>query len=192
MKYVLNNKVFKRQLIEKGYTSLLEFSRATHIHRNTIKNYLSGRDVFSSAFFDIAKHLEMSPLELIMPISDSDLRIANIDELKPVIAKIVSKDEDVAVLLMGSRAKGNLKKYSDWDIGITRTPNPITSKEYLRLKQLVLDAADDLPRNVDLINLDAAPFWFISKINYDPLFLDGNGESYSYFKGVLNGIKRRQ
>lgn len=192
MKYILNNSLFRRLLIGKGYANLLDFSRKTLIHRNTLNNYISGKSVFAGAFEDIAEKLDVSPLELIMPISDTSVDIDNIDELKPVIAKIVGMDKNIAVLLLGSRANRREKKYSDWDIGITRSSNQIEAKEYLRIKEAVLSAADDLPRSVDIINLDSAPVWFIKNIDYEPVFLDGKWESYLYFKGVLDGIKKAE
>jgi len=192
VKYILNKKLFKRYLLKEGYKNILDFSRKTSIHRNTIKNYLSGKSIFSSAFEEVARHLNTSPLELIEPISDSDQRVEHLDELKPIIGKIIEHDKSIAVILLGSRAKKHHKKYSDWDLGITRIPNGISDREYLKIKSFVDDLADDLPRKVDVINIDVAPSWFFEGIDYEPVFLDGNKESYIYFKGVLDGIRKKQ
>jgi len=50
--------------------------------------------------------------------------------------------------------------------------------------------SDDLVHVVDIINLDQAPRWFLAKIDYEPVLLDGDVESFIHFQGVLDGTKR--
>jgi predicted nucleotidyltransferase len=190
MKYVLNKAVFNRHLAAAGCASLVEFSRKSGIHRNTINNYLKGKDVFSTAFSSLAEELKISPLELIESVSQFDVRLDHIEEIGVLVARIVKVDDKIAVVLLGSRPKNSAKKYSDWDIGVTRGSVPLTSREYLALKQIADDAADDLPRKVDIVSLDLAPEWFLQQIDYEPIFLSGNEIAYNYFKGVLYGLKR--
>ena len=84
---------------------------------------------------------------------------------------------------------GGAKK-ADWDVGITLAEKPIDGQEFLKLKSMVAEIADDLVRGVDLINLDAAPGWFVRAIDCEPVFLGGNEQGFIYFKGVLDGAKR--
>ncbi|MBI2341964.1 MAG: hypothetical protein HYU98_04450, partial [Deltaproteobacteria bacterium] len=61
---------------------------------------------------------------------------------------------------------------------------------FLKLKRTVAEEVDKLPREVDFVNLDVAPAWFLLGIDYEPIFLAGNSNSWSYFMGVLYGTKK--
>lgn len=189
MKYVLNQGLFKKRLSEMGFTSVSEFTKKTAINRNTLLSYLAGKNVFPTTFTQIAEELKSDPLEFLLAVSESS-KIQNFDEISHIIAAIAKSDKKISVLLLGSRAKGSAKKYSDWDIGITCGESPLTTEKYLHIKNMVSELSEDIPRNVDIINLDSAPSWFLKEINYNPFFLDGNNESFAHFKGVLNGIKK--
>lgn len=190
MRYILNNTIFKKRLSELNYASVADFAKKTSIHRNTVFNYLTGKGAFSSSFEEIARKLNIDPMELILSVSETKAAVSNIDEIKPIIAKIVRSNKGIAALLLGSRAKKRAKLYSDWDIGITGGIDPIRSEDYLRIKNMVEEASENIPRMIDVVNLDCAPLWFLEGLDYEPIFLDGNKESYLYFKGVLNGIEK--
>lgn len=191
MRYILNKNSFKMAMSRGGFESILDFSRRTSIHRNTILGYLSGKGVFMSSFNQIADELRVDPLDLITALSDPKAEIQDIKEIAPIIAAIIKRDADIAVVLIGSRVGDDAKKFSDWDIGLARGQRPLTGIEYLSLKGLADELSEDIVRTVDIVNLDAAPLWFLESIDYDPVFLDGNTESFVYFKGVLNGIQKR-
>jgi predicted nucleotidyltransferase len=109
------------------------------------------------------------------------------------IANILTKEFlEIAVILLGSRARGNAKKYSDWDMGVTLGKKQLSTEEYFKIKNRVEDLSDNLPRSVDVINLDVAPSWFLRKIDYDPPLLDGQKSAYIFFLGVLHGIKKQR
>ena len=91
-------------------------------------------------------------------------------------------------MLLGSHARGRARKYSDWDIGVFGHPKPLTGMAYLPLKNAVEEWSEDLVREVDLVNLNQAPAWFLLA-QAPPHFLGGNHEAYTYFLGVLDGIK---
>ncbi len=188
VKYELNRKVFERVLRERGFNNHLDFCKKAKLHRNTLNYYLSGKDVFSKKLYDISRTLEIDPIALIAPVEDGVQDVKEID----FIIKELSIDKDVAVLLLGSRARGEAMRFSDWDIGITGGEKNVGEREYLRLKGRINEIADNLPRKVDLINLDFAPDWFLEEINYEPVFLGGDEKSFHYFKGVLNGIKKNK
>ena len=111
MKYVLKETLFKKILSKQGFNSVFDFSKKTAIHRNTILSYLYGKDVFSSSFKRIADILKEDPLALIEPVSNIEENISNIDEIECLTAALIKKDPDIAVILLGSRAKGTAKKY---------------------------------------------------------------------------------
>lgn len=190
MRYIVDKKKFEMRLREMGYRSALDFARRSGIHRNTLLLYLKGKDVFSSSFSKICNALKIDPSETMVPVSDKRIKLDAIDEIRAIIALIIKHDPNIAVLLLGSRAKGKKREHADWDIGITRGRKPIDGNEYLKLRMIVNDAAEDIPHKVDVINLDRAPAWFFEGIDYEPIFLDGDRESFSYFKGVIDGIKK--
>jgi predicted nucleotidyltransferase len=185
VKYCLNRDVFERLLKEKGYKNHTDFCKKSGLHKNTLQYYLSGRDVFSSRLYDIATALDVDPKNL---IARAGLNIENVQEIEPIIKTLSAYG--LAVVLLGSRAKGKSKKYSDWDIGITGGRDGLGGRKFIRLRSTVQDLAEDLPRKVDLVNLDSAPVWFLTSIDYDLVFLGGNKLAYNYFKGVLDGIKK--
>ena len=187
-KYVINRNVFDSLLKEKGYKNYIDFCQTNNIHKNTLNYYLSGKDDFSDKLYVIASKLDVEPVDIIKPEKG---KVSNFDEIKQIAGEL-TLDESVAVILLGSRARGNFKKYSDWDIGITKGEKRIEGRAFLRLKGRISELAENLPRKVELINLDAAPNWFLDSIDYSLIFLGGNLEAFYYMKGVTDGLKRKQ
>jgi predicted nucleotidyltransferase len=190
MKYVINRSSVNERMKALGFANASQFAHQIGVHRNTILGYFRGKPVFSSAFLKIARALGRDPLELIVPADDASAFAEHLDEIRPVIAALVRRSPGIAVVLLGSRAKGRAKAFSDWDLGVTRPASPIGTEEFLSLRRVEADLAEDLVRNVDVINLDAAPDWFWADLNYEPVFLDGDREGYSFLKGMLHGIKK--
>jgi len=190
MSYRMDKEVFYSKLQAAGFRSLLEFARRTGIHRNTLSEYLAGREVFQNAFARIAAELGCDPLDVACRVMDAEVAIKDLAEIKSIIDHLVAADPKIAVVLLGSRAKGKSRKFSDWDLGITRIPDLIDGDLYLKLRGEIEYLADDLQRGVDLINIDAAPLWFFEGIDYDPIFLDGNREGFAHLMGVIHGIRK--
>ena len=94
---------------------------------------------------------------------------------------LTQTDPLLAVGLIGSRAKGNPKEFSDWDLGVTKGIKDLNWEEFSQLKTTAADLADDLPRFIDLINLSRAPQWFKQGMSYQPVFLKGNAQSWQSF-----------
>jgi len=184
VQYRLNRARFEELLRAGGYKSHLDFCRRNFIHKNTLNYYLSGQDVFSKKIYEIAAALDVNPTDLIEPI-ERDRPV--VDEIDGII-KELSQRSGVAVILLGSRARGKPEKYSDWDLGITGGEKPFGGREFLSLRGRVAELAENLPRKVDLVNLDAAPLWFLQSIDYEPIFLGGDEGTFLHFKGVLYGI----
>ncbi len=192
MEYCLDSKKFKKSLVEAGFKSILEFSKKTKIHRNTLQGFVEGKDVFLSSFSALAQALHKDPLELIVPQSKLSSKIKNIDELKNIVAHLYRQDKQLAIVLLGSRAKKKAKEYSDWDLGIFRYPQAISGREYLKIKGSVEDMSENLVRKVDVINLNQAPPWFLKSMGNEIILLEGNREAFIYLKGILDGIQKDQ
>jgi predicted nucleotidyltransferase len=193
MKYTTDEKKLKKRLAELGFSNLSEFAAKAGIHRNTLSNLLSGRSIFSASFQSLAQALQMDPMDLATPRSDFTAKAKHGDEIRPLVARLAKESPGAAVLLLGSRASGKAKNYSDWDLGIFGYPAPLSGLEYLRLKGIVEEMSEDLVRQVDLVHLNQAPLWFLEDLSSGPIiFLDGNKEAWVYFQGVMHGIKKEK
>jgi len=190
-RYHIDSAKLRQIVVQRGYAHVTEFAKLHGFNRATINNYLKGQGgPFSEVYYVICDALQIDPLSILSPLQAG--QTVDADEVMPIVKKICAFDKDIAVGLLGSRAKGSGRKYSDWDLCITRGARTLTGGEFLRSKRSVDDEVDKLPREVDIINLDAAPEWFLVGLDYEPVFLAGNSNSWSYFMGVLYGTKKRK
>jgi predicted nucleotidyltransferase len=150
---------------------------------------MQGKGPISEPFYQLCEVLKIDPLDLLVRMPHQTC-LPHQEELGPLIRELTEFNRKMAIGLFGSRARGDAKKYSDWDLGVTGGTTPITSHDYLQLKDRLDDLAEDLPRFVDLINLDRAPPWFLREIDYEPLFLGGDQARWQYFLGVLHGTQK--
>lgn len=189
MRYCLDAEKMNNLLRKRGFASLAEFARTHRLNRATLHHYIKGQGgPFPESYYAICNALKADPLSLLVPVTE--VQLANISEMMPIIKNICLADEKVAVGLLGSRARDKARKYSDWDIGITRGSNPLGGVEFLRLKRHADEAIDRLAREVDILNLDAAPDWFLRGIDYTPVYLAGDTNAWAFFLGVLHGAKK--
>ncbi len=187
--YKLDDRQFNAQIRRLGFKTISQFARHYGINRATLNNYLRGRGPLPESFYVIAAALKTDPVQLLVPVISKDA-VPGLAEITPIVTACTKISPDIAVGLLGSRATGGAKTYSDWDLGITSGVCPLSSREFLRIKRLVEDLREDLPRDVDVMNLDAAPEWFLKGIA-DPLrFLMGNEPSWAYFMGGLHRVQK--
>lgn len=185
-RYTINSSQLNEIAKKRGYESLSQFAMAHHINRSTLQHYLEGKGPLMEPFYQICNALSMDPLHLLSPMTP----VAFGEEIMPIIQSLSRGDPKLAMVLLGSRAKGTTKKFSDWDIGLTRGKIGLPSEEFIKLKNQAEELADHLVRSMDLVNLDGAPKWFLSGMDYTPVFLAGNNENWNYFLGVLHGIQK--
>lgn len=189
MRYHLDAAKLKGLIARRGYAHLTAFAKAHGFNRATLHHYLRGKGgPLAEGYYAICEALKVDPIELLSAGAEEET--GGLAEIMPIAAALCAADRGIAVGLLGSRAKGRQRRYSDWDLGITRGQRPLGGVEFLRLKRTVDDAVDALPREVDFINLDAAPEWFLLGVDYEPTFLAGDSNSWAYFLGVLDGAKR--
>jgi len=188
-RYRLDPAKLKIAVQQAGFRHATALTAAHKINRATLNNYLKGRGPFPESYYKICDALKADPLELLSPVA-SRQDLPHLEELGPLLQAVTRRDPNLAVGLLGSRASGKAKKYSDWDLGLTRGSDSLSTKDYLRLKQIVSDLAENLPRSVDLVNLDGAPAWFLKDLDYEPIFLAGNEISWAHFLGVLHGSQK--
>lgn len=188
MRYHLDAEKLKCLILNHGYAHLTEFAKAHGFNRATIHHFLKGQGPFSEAYYAICDALQVDPVSLLSPVLESKLE--QLSEILPIAKALAVHDKEIAVGLLGSRAKGKGRQYSDWDIGITRGRRPLSGVEFFRVKRSVDNLVDVLPRSIDFVNLDAAPEWFLRGIDYEPVYLAGDSSAWAYFLGVLHGTKK--
>ena len=188
LRYHIDAGKLKQIIAQRGYAHVTEFAKAHGFNRATMNNYLKGRGPFSESYYIICDALQTDPLSILSPSPAG--QTDDIAEIMPIVKKLCSFDKEIAIGLLGSRAKGTNREYSDWDICVTRGRHSLAGEEFLKLKRVVDDEVDRLPREVDFVNLDAAPEWFLLDIDYEPAFLGGDSNAWSYFMGVLHGAKK--
>jgi predicted nucleotidyltransferase len=191
MRYSIDSARFKDLIAKRGYACLTEFAKAHGFNRATLHHYMKGQGgPLAESYYALCEALQADPVDLLSPMAEGEIDGAS--EIMPIVKALCAVDRGIAVGLFGSRAKGRPRKYSDWDLGIARGRRPLGGVEFLRLKRTVDDAVDALPREVDFINLDVAPEWFLRGIDDEPIFLAGDSNAWAYFLGVLHGAKRRK
>ena len=189
VRYHVDSEKLSHLIAQRGYAHLTEFARAHGFNRATMHHYFKGQGPISESYYAICDALQVDPISLLLPVAEE--KIDDLLEIMSVVKKLCASDDDIAVGLLGSRAMGRHRKYSDWDLGLTGGRRALSGLEFLRLKRTVDDEVDGLPREVDFVNLDAAPEWFLQGIDYEPVFIAGNMNAWTYFLGVLHGSKKR-
>ena len=102
------------------------------------------------------------------------------DEINQLIAKITQDNTDLAVILFGSRAKGNFRKFSDYDLGIL-AEGKLPLDRWLKLRDLSEESTEDFPLMVDLVDLSRAPDKFLSEVKSSAKFISGNLRVWEQF-----------
>lgn len=183
--YYLDKSKLKIALAGQGYKNISDFAQKTGVSRQTITHLLSGKkSVFTRGMELLVEALSVDPFELVTERCATEAVTQNISNVVTLLEK---KFPDCAVVLIGSRAQGQAKKYSDWDLGITCGPARLQTPEYLKIKSFVQDLTEEGIDDVDVVNLDQAPLWFLSGIK-NPKLLGGNTQAFTYLKGVIHGI----
>lgn len=190
-RYQLNQDKFIDAVNKLGFMTVAEFCLKFKINRTTLNRYYQGIGPIMDSFYEICEALHQDPLQLLSRVSESSLTV-DWNEIRLIVQTVVERFPDLAVGLIGSRARGDAKQYSDWDLAITGGIHSVSPERFFAIKELVAEMADNLPRSVDVVCLDDAPEWFIEEMNYEPLFLLGDEKNWNFFLGMKHGIQKRQ
>jgi len=188
--YYLNKYKFQQILRLRGFSNVNEFVQSVKMHRNTVGQYLNQeKNVFAFAFEKICQKLEIDPLLIIRSgmVKAGPLNAVTLGEL---LKPLSDENPEIVFMLIGSRARGTAQLNSDWDIAISGGMHASTSNKYLEVKSKIEDLTEEFSQGCDVINLDAAPEWFFTEMEYQPQFLIGNYKSYSYILGLRDGIRK--
>lgn len=191
IRYQLNQDKLRDAVKRMGFTSVAEFCLKFKINRTTLNRYYQGMGPITDSFYEICTALNEDPLQLLNRVTEAT-SLADWSEIRHIVHQVVEHYPHLAVGLIGSRARGNAKPYSDWDLAITGGALPVAPAEYFAIKELVAELAEDLPRSVDVVCLDDAPAWFIEEMDYEPRFLLGDEKNWNFFLGMKYGIQKKQ
>lgn len=182
--YKLNTEAFHKALRNKGFSSLEKLAQSLKLHRNTIHHYLSGSRVFPEGLEKIICALELTPHDAFIETGEEDSIPKTISDL---IDKLHTEFPNVTFILFGSRTQGRAHKYSDWDIGIYSI-NGIEHSIHRKILRRRDELAEDLPFNIDLVNLNRANSSFLHEASRGWQFLTGKLNDWNELKRKARSI----
>lgn len=193
MDYIIDSEKLTNLIENRGFLTVSEFARKHHFHRNTLAAYLSGeKSVFCDVLSRLSQVLEIDPINLIVPREFSGSAASEFKELLVIVKRLAEKYESVCFMLIGSQVGEAKHAYSDWDIAVSGGERVVLSEQYLDIKSELEDFCDNFAREVDLVNLDAAPIWFLCDLKQAPMYLAGSFQSFAYICGYINGVRKKE
>ena len=167
----LQTERLEQAMREHGFESVRAFADALGVHRNTVHNYLHGRATLPDAFVRMLVALDLDPGEVLRlrrpSVHVPALRVADlVDELAAVLP-------EAAIVLFGSRARGDAKPHSDYDLGVFRS-GPLEFTEYSRALDVVEEWNERSLSRAQLVDLVRADPDFVVDIADDLRFLAGS------------------
>jgi len=168
--HIIDKQALRLAARQKGFSSFLELSQFLGIHRNTLQHYLNGRPVFPKSLEQIFEALQVDPSKIL--VKQGKFSGSEIDKLAPMIDEVHAKNPDFTFVLFGSRASQKNHKYSDWDIGVFREP-PIAHDEFRKFLVSTRDLSDELPYQIDWVNMSRADQDFLKNASRSWQFLTG-------------------
>jgi transcriptional regulator with XRE-family HTH domain len=188
MEYQISQEKLSQAMLSAGLTSISALADKAKVHRNSLAAYLSGkRSPFTGVMDAIASCLQVDPASLLTRTGSASKWI---NAVKGALRPCLTNEPPRALFLFGSRARRTHKKYSDIDFAIAGGLHPLSSAEFLRLKETVAQASDDFPIMVDIVNLDQAPGDFLTSVAGDLRLIAGDQQVETYLKGLIDGIKK--
>ena len=156
---------------ERGYRSSRALAAALGLHRNSLTGYLSGRSGLPRGLDRLLGQLDLHPGEAFLWTRRRRYEPAL--RLMPLIESLHDACTDAALVLFGSRARGNAKPFSDYDLGVYFSGESDFAS-YSRLLDLVAAWNEAELTTVQLVNLTRADANFLRNIRADLVFLAGS------------------
>jgi predicted nucleotidyltransferase len=180
---ILDETRLRQEIRARGYATTKQFADAIGIHRNTIGNYLGGNAGMPSALARILEALELTPAD-VLSLSRQRRQVPGL-AIADLVDRLISVEQNLAVVLFGSRARGSAKPYSDYDLGIYR----VDTLEFALFSRL-LDVAsawnDESLSTIQLVDFTHAGEDLLHSAADDLVFLAG---SYSAWCDLLHKAK---
>lgn len=70
MKIIVDNKKFRKKMIDMNIQTITELSNLSGVSRPKIYQYLNGSNPFTTTFSRLCESLELNPIDLILVIND--------------------------------------------------------------------------------------------------------------------------
>lgn len=175
---VLNIEAVEDAMGRRGIRSIQELARTLGYHRNTYGAYFSGHRALPEALEKLIIELEIS-LASVFKLARPNKRLPALP-LRQLIKDLHRKNPDAAIVLFGSRARGEGRKHSDYDIGIYQEPR-LSLEKYSKLLSLVAEWNENHFSTAQLVNLTNADSDFLTSIREDVMFLAGDFQAWCDF-----------
>lgn len=175
LNFILDSEKVYFAMKERGYSSIEELANALGVHRNTIFPYLSGDRALPDCLDRLLFMLNLSPREALIPNYRTKKQYGL--ELSMLLSDLVQANPLCAFFLFGSRARGDFKKYSDYDLGVY-SKNGLGFSEFSKLIDLAKKWEEDKHYDVNLTNFTLADAEFIMNVSRDWVFLGGDLASW--------------
>lgn len=174
--YALNKNYIAQVAKLRGFSGIKPLLNYLGLHRNTLDRYSNGASVLPSSIEAVLEALEI-------PIEKATYSKAKTPQLPidSLVEAIHSFRSDISVFLFGSRARGNPRKYSDYDLGIY-SQKGIILDDYLKVLEIKEQYEDSSSYRADCVNLNNADKEFLVGIMKDIRMLVGYEKDLNYLK----------
>ena len=174
---VLDSKRVQLEIRRRGM-SVTGLAEALGVHRNTIGNYLSGKAGLPQGLSRILDALDLSPAEVL----SWDRRRRRIPGLhvSDLVGALQAAVPGAAFILFGSRARGDARRHSDYDLGLFSDAG-LEFTLYSRLLDRVAEWNEESLLTAQLVDLTRAEPSFLSEAAEDAVFLAGSHAAWCAF-----------
>ena len=169
--YVIDSTELERAMLANGYPTLQALADAMGVHRNTLHYYLKGQSVFPKAVSDLLDRLHLAPAQAIRKKATPRYEVWGV--IAPVVDRLIEEFSDVAWVMFGSRARGDERKYSDWDLGVFARAG-IEHRRYIKMRERLMALMEPTAYLADLTNLCVADRDFYDSVVTDLVYLGGS------------------
>jgi len=167
--YVLNADRLRSTARQQGYTGLTSLLRLLGLSRSALQRFTEGAPVLPKSVAAVAEALDM-------PIEQVVVKVSAAFDLSSVPVELASKlhrqFNSLSFFLFGSRARGQARKYSDFDLGVYSSAG-VQFENYLELVKLKEQYEEESPYYFDLVDLTKADSEFVREISGDLRLLAG-------------------
>lgn len=156
------------------------------MHRNSLSNYINGGQIFPEVLEKALVALGVDPAKVIklnVPAIDDSMRV--VAELSD---RIAHKHDRCCVVLFGSRARGQHKRFSDYDLGVY-SQSGIPFPEFSAMLSCVDDFNEATMHSAQLTNIANAGNVFLTEIGPDLQFLAGSRVAWTALVDTVRGIR---
>ena len=174
---VLDSKRVQLEIRRRGM-SVTGLAEALGVHRNTIGNYLSGKAGLPQGLSRILDALDLAPAEVL----SWDRRRRRIPGLgvSDLVSALHAEVPGAAFILFGSRARGEARRYSDYDLGLFSS-TALEFPLYSLLLDRVTEWNEESLLTAQLVNLTRAEPAFLAEVSEDAVFLAGSHAAWCAF-----------